>query len=260
MPQFVWSKNHAYHHKTNGNWELYKGPLSIATLEEYQSMSDKQKKRYRLFRHPLLFVGIGGLLYVLINPRVNWLLGLFHVFKDALRSPASAFQILKKMESKKWRDLKEFKHMTYNNLTLITLWFFMIQGLGGLEFFSLYVISLGLSGGLGILFFTVQHNFENSYASDSKNVNYYLAALKGTSYLKLPKILNWFTADIGYHHIHHLSALIPNYQLRPCHLALKQHFTEVPTLTLKDIPRSLEYILWDQAQQKLTSIVDTRQT
>lgn len=259
MPQYVWSKHHAYHHTTNGNWEKYKGPLSVISTEEYAKLSDRQKTFYRVFRHPLSFVTLGGFIYVLFNPRFNWIVGLIGLVGKIIStaftvSLAEAYKVAKTCPSKKWKTPKEFRHMTYNNLLLLTLWYFMIQWLGALNFFTVYVLTLTLSGGLGILFFTVQHNFEHSYASDTERVNYFKAALAGTSYLKLPKLLNWFTADIAYHHIHHLSTAIPNYNLAACHKALESHFTDVKRISIKDIPHSVQFILWDRDKEVLVSV------
>jgi fatty acid desaturase len=77
------------------------------------------------------------------------------------------------------------------------------------HFFSIYVLSVSIARGAGIVLFTVQHNFKHAYASDSKLWDRDTGAIEGTSYLVLPRWLNWFTVDIGYHHIHHLSASRP---------------------------------------------------
>lgn len=259
MPQYVWSKHHAYHHKTNGDWEKYQGPLSVITTQEFAKLSPKQKKLYRLVRHPVLFVPIGGFLYVLFNPRFNWFVGLMKLSVDVLKNFLlgnfqKANQLLKNVPSKKWKTPKEFRHQSYNNITLLTVWFFMIQALGAAEFFSVYVLTLTLSGGFGILFFTVQHNFEGAYASDTARTDYDRAALEGTSYLKLPGWLNWFSADIAYHHIHHLSSTVPNYNLVQCHRDFKDHFQKVRRISIKEIPHSLNYLLWDPELEKLVSI------
>lgn len=253
MPQYVWSKHHAYHHRTNGDWEKYRGPLSIITSEEYAQLSDRKKLYYRLFRNPWIFVFIGGFLYVLFNPRFNWMVGILKLAKDVVvtffTSPTKALQMIKECPSKKWKSPKEFRHMTYNNVTLLAIWYFMIQAIGGYNFFILYATSLSLAGGLGILFFTVQHNFENSYAADTASVDPMRAALEGTSFLRLPWILNWFTADIGYHHIHHISTAIPNYQLAACHRALEKNFAGVKQIHVREIPHSLKYMLWDREKK-----------
>ncbi len=258
MPQFVWSKHHAYHHATNGDWEKYGGPLSIVTSTHYHSLSVFQRWQYRLLRHPLSFVFIGGFLYVLFNPRFNWLMGIvklaYQVLITFFRSPARAVELLKTVPSKKWKSPKEFYHMTYNNVVLLAGWYLMSLWIGAYNFFVVYVMALSLAGGIGILFFTVQHNFENSYAVGTAEANSLRAALEGTSYLKLPILLNWFTADIGYHHIHHLSTAIPNYRLVACHNALKAEFAHVKRIRMSEISHNLKYLLWDTEKKTIVAL------
>ncbi len=259
MPQFVWSKSHSYHHSTNGDWEKFRGALNILTKTEYAQLTPGQQRKYRFIRHPLTLLFLGGFFYVFFNPRFNWLVGIIKFSKDLLYSAIfgsveETKKLLKDCPSKKWKSAKEFRHMTYNNLTLLTIWYFMIQAIGTYNFFIVYTAALSLAGGLGIIFFTAQHNFENSYAEDTVHADYTRAALEGTSYLKLPGILNWFTADIGYHHIHHLSTAVPNYRLAACHYALEQHFVEVKRIQWREIHYSIKHLLWDTETKKIVLI------
>ena len=97
--------------------------------------------------------------------------------------------------------------MLWNNLAMIGAWTAMAWLVGPMLFLACAVASLSLAGGVGILLFTVQHNFEHSYASRNQDWDYLAAVLAGTSFLELPRWLNWFTANIAYHHIHHLSKM-----------------------------------------------------
>jgi omega-6 fatty acid desaturase (delta-12 desaturase) len=256
MPQYVWSKHHAYHHTTNGDWEKYKGPLNVKTKKEFQAMSGAQQRKYRAARHPLFLLTVGGFYYVLFNPRFTWMMGTLSVFKNiffSLFNPkVKTLKVLTEWKAKYWKTPKEYRHMTYNNLTLLPIWYFMCQAIGTGNFFLFYATTLTLTGGLGILFFTVQHNFENSLANDTARADYFKAAIEGTSYLKLPAFLNWFTADIAYHHVHHLSTSVPNYNLKACHNQLKDKFTNVKRVSLKEIPDALNYMLWDTDNQVIT--------
>jgi omega-6 fatty acid desaturase (delta-12 desaturase) len=110
-----------------------------------------------------------------------------------------------------------------------------------------------LAGSVGILLFTIQHNFEDSYATDTARVCHYKAALEGTSMLVLPRILNWFTADIAYHHLHHLSVAIPNYQLAACHHKYESLFTDIKRFGVGDLLGTFEYQLWDVEEQKVVA-------
>ncbi len=258
MPQFVWSKSHAYHHATNGDWEKFRGALNIKTKAEYEKLNPSQKRQYRMLRHPLTLIFLGGFFYVLFNPRFNWLVGIVQLagkvlFTALFRSPTQAKKMLLECQSKKWKSPKEFRHMTYNNVTLLPIWYFMCQAIGTYNFFIVYASSLSLAGGLGIIFFTAQHNFEDSYAEDTLHADYYRAAIEGTSYLKLPALLNWFTADIGYHHIHHLSTMVPNYRLAACHKALEKHFVGVKRIRWNEIPHSIKHLLWDTEKKKIVT-------
>lgn len=255
MPQFVWSKNHAYHHNTNGDWVKYAGVFNIISTERYAQLSDKEQKRYWLFRQPLILIP-AGFFYVIFNPRFNWLAGnlimLAKIAKPLLTFKFSeAAAVAKNWDCKYWKGKKDYWHMTYNNLALLSLWFVMSHAMGAADFFLLYITSTALAGSVGILIFTTQHNFEGSYASDTARVNPYQAALEGTSILVLPKIFNWFTADIAYHHLHHLSVAIPNYGLAACHNKYEDLFKDVKRIYLRDLLTTFDYQLWDTEQQKI---------
>jgi omega-6 fatty acid desaturase (delta-12 desaturase) len=113
---------------------------------------------------------------------------------------------------------------------------------------------VSLAGGAGIALFTVQHNFEHAYATDSKRWDYDAGALEGTSFLVLPGWLNWFTVNIAYHHIHHLSAKIPNYCLVKCHNENEHLFSDVRRVRLSGIHKALQCILWDTSAQRIISV------
>ncbi len=257
MPQFVWSKNHNYHHNTNGDWVKYGGVFNILSTDQYAQLSEKEQRRYWLFRQPLILIP-AGFFYVLFNPRFNWLAGNLTMLLKVLRSLlklnlSEAADVVRKWETKYWKGKEDYLHMTYNNLVLLSIWFIMSRAIGAGDFFLLYVISTSLAGSVGILLFTIQHNFEDSYATDTARVNHYRAALEGTSMLVLPKVLNWFTADIAYHHIHHLSTAIPNYRLAACHKEFESLFANVKKVHLRDLLSTFKYQLWDPKQQKVVA-------
>jgi len=257
MPQYVWSKNHSYHHSTNGDWDRYGGVFNIITTDEYARLSEGQKKSYWRFRQPLILIP-AGFFYVLFFPRINWMLGHFVMAFRILRPLvglhfAKSLEVARKWETPYWKTKKDYVHMSYNNLALVAIWVLMSAWMGALPFFLLYVASTSLSGSMGILAFTIQHNFENSYASDAKRVNACQAALEGTSILVLPKVLNWFTADIAYHHLHHLSVAIPNYHLAACHDAHRELFEGVTRVYLSDVMSTFDYQLWDPKLEKIVS-------
>lgn len=258
MPQYVWSQHHNYHHSTNGNWEKYRGPLNILSVEEFSQLSPGKQKKYRIGRS-ILLAPLGAFMYFIFNPRFNWLLGsllfIINSVKKKIQSPTDSFKtIFSTQESRYWKTNKEYLHMTLNNIVLISIWIMASMYFGAATFFTIYIISLSLAGAAGLIIFTLQHNFENAYAADTAHWDYYQGALEGTSFFTFPKIINWFGADIAFHHIHHLSAGIPNYNLAPAHKEYAHLFDEVKRIRLRDVFKEFKFILWDAEQQKIISI------
>jgi len=258
IPQYVWSKHHAYHHSTNGNWNKYRGPLAVLSTEEYSKLSPKRQRSYKNSRN-ILLAPFGGFMYFIFNPRFTWIKGsidfvVYFIMAKLKSKTIPTKEIVDEFKTNYWATWKEYWHMTANNLVLITSWVLAGWYFGWVEFFSVYVIAISLSGALGIILFTIQHNFEGSYATGDKNWDYYTACLAGTSYLDLPNILHWFTADIGYHHVHHLSARIPNYRLVECHTEYAHLFKTVKRIKLSNVVEAFRYILWDNINEKIISV------
>jgi acyl-lipid omega-6 desaturase (Delta-12 desaturase) len=249
MPQYVWSQHHAFHHSTNGNWAKYRGPFVVDTADEYAAMSEKQRRRYRLLRR-IQLLPLHAFVYVLVMPRYTWLMGSLSLLWHLARGRKSEFK------TRYWSTRREYWHMTGNNLVLLGLWLAMSLAIGPALFFAVYIASISLASAVGIIVFTVQHNFKGSYASGDQGWDYHDAAIHGTSFLVLPAWLNWFTANIAYHHIHHLSATIPNYRLAECHAEYQHLFVDVPRIRLSEIPQALEYILWDTRARRIVSVAE----
>ncbi len=263
MPQYVWSRHHSYHHTHNGNWEKYRGLYTTLSVDEYAAKSTVQQWLYRQ-KCSIAFAPFAGLIYVIINPRFNWLKGsiafVSHIVKRKVAQPHLSMKAhAASFETRYWRSNKEYWHMFWNNVVLLSIWLVMCWTIGTARFFLIYLSSAALAGGAGVVLFTVQHNFRHSYASDSRHWDYDAGAIEGTSFLILPRWLNWFTANIAYHHIHHISAKIPNYRLIKCHKENQHLFSDVTRLRLSDIPRALKYILWDRRSQQIISIREYRQ-
>jgi acyl-lipid omega-6 desaturase (Delta-12 desaturase) len=263
MPQYVWSQHHSYHHAHNGNWEKYRGPYTTLSVDEYAALNGTQQRMYR-GKCSMGAAPIAGFIYLIANPRLNWLKGSIgfacHVLKGKLAQPHLSFKAhAASFQTSYWKSAREYRHMSGNNLVLLCAWGAMCWVFGAGLFSAVYILSLSLAGGAGIILFTVQHNFEHSYASDTKHWSYTTGAMRGTSYLVLPRWLNWFTANIGYHHIHHLSSHIPNYCLVRCHNEQQQFFTDVTRLKLSQVHASLKCILWDTRAQQIISVAEYRQ-
>jgi omega-6 fatty acid desaturase (delta-12 desaturase) len=146
--------------------------------------------------------------------------------------------------------------MTANNLVLLAAWAVMVWAVGAGTFALVYGLSMALAGGGAIVLFTVQHNFEHSYASDTEGWDHDEAALHGTSVLVLPAWLNWFSADIAFHHVHHLSSRIPNYHLARCHAEHEALFAGVTRVPLSGFPGALKYLLWDRGSRRLVTVAE----
>ena len=254
LPQQVWAENHRYHHVTNGNWARYRGPLNVASVAEYLAMNAGDRRRYR-FTRDILLAPVAGGLYFLVNPRVNWLRASFHLLRRRI-ARLSGEEIQSDASPRYCASMAHYRYMLWNNVLLLAACGGMAWAVGAWPFLACYVVSGSLAGGYGIVLFTVQHNFEHSYASADKGWDRDEAALRGTSFLVLPRWLNWITADAAYHHVHHLCASVPNYRLAACHKAHEQFFSGVRRVGLFEIPAALKHVLWDMKARRLVSVAE----
>ncbi len=260
MPQHVWSQHHQFHHAHNGNWQRYRGPLNIVQVSEYAAMSSAQQRRYRQARS-IWLAPLAGFLYAVLNPRRTWLKGcaglLRHLWSQRrLQSGMPLGQRIAAFSTPCWSSPQEFEHMSWNNAALLLLWGLAAWLMGPWLFAGFYIVAASLAAGAGLVLFSVQHNFEQSHASGDEGWDYTRAAMEGTSFLCLPPWLNWITANIGYHHIHHLSARIPCYRLAECHDANAKQFSGVRRIRLAQVPAALKYILWDKTAQRIVSVAE----
>lgn len=263
MPQYVWSQHHSYHHAHNGNWEKYRGPYTTLSVDEYEALSAARQRLYRQ-KCSVAIAPLVGFIYLIFNPRFNWMRGtiglVFHVVAQSVtRREVSLREHVASYRSRYWKDAREYWHMFWNNVVLLSTWALMCWVCGNALFFSVYLLSVSVAGGIGIVLFTVQHNFEHSYASDSQGWDYDTGAIEGTSFLVLPGWLNWFTVSIGYHHIHHISAKIPNYHLARCHNEYRDLFADVARVKLSEVCHALTCILWDARARRIISMAEYRQ-
>ncbi len=264
IPQYPWSRGHAYHHKTNGDWEKYRGPVALVSTEEFSKLSPAAQKRYELLRHPLMLFP-GGFFYLAIKPRLALIAGLYgfigHLLNCIQEDPSMDIKkIIYSYKSKNWYTTGEFFDLLFNNICVVSSWIYLGYLLGFGFFLSIYSITLTFAAAIFICVFFVQHNFEGSYAHKTEGWDYTLGALKGSSYLELPTVLKWFSADIGYHNIHHLSERIPNYNLEACHNKNIHLLTDSKKLKMADIPDCFQFILWDPSANCPVSIASFHQS
>jgi acyl-lipid omega-6 desaturase (Delta-12 desaturase) len=263
IPQYPWSRGHAYHHKTNGDWERYRGPTGLASTEEFARLNPLNQKLYELRMHPLMSIP-GGFFYLAIKPRLALVMGIYglisHFFVCWKQDSSMGWsEIFSSYRSRNWYTTAEFWDLLFNNILVICGWTIFSHILGAGFFLSIYSITLTFSAAIFLFVFFVQHIFEGAYAHKTAGWDYLTGAIEGSSYLEFPPILKWFSADIGYHNIHHLSERIPNYNLEACHNENIHLLSQVKTLRIGDVLDCSKFILWDSGSNSLISIESFRQ-
>jgi acyl-lipid omega-6 desaturase (Delta-12 desaturase) len=258
IPQYPWSRDHAYHHKTNGNWERYRGVADFLSTEEFAKLNAKDRQNYQFLRQPIMAIP-GGFFYLAIAPRLALIIGIYefsrHLFTCLQQDPGLGWSgIISTHKSKHWQSATEFWDLLLNNICVISSWMILSNLLGAGFFLSIYSLVLTFSAVIFISVFFVQHIFEDSYAHKTVSWDYLKGAIEGSSYLELHPLLKWFTADIGYHNIHHLSERIPNYHLEACHNRNIHLLSNVKTLRVGDMLDCAKFILWDAESNSLVSI------
>lgn len=225
-----WRHNHAVHHGTAGDLDRRgTGDVQTLTVEEYLSRSWKQRLGYRLFRNPLVMFGVGPIWSLMIGPRI---------WSNSMRP-------------------RQRRSVIATNLALAVL-IGAITWLVGIQAWLLVQMPTAvLAGTLGVFMFYVQHQFEDVYWESSASWDYADAALRGSSYLKLPKLFQFFSGNIGLHHVHHLSAKIPNYNLQRAHDE-NPIFHDVPVLSVGDGLRSIRLKVIDPTSGRLLTWNEVR--
>src|SRR5688572_16227163 len=225
-PYHQWRRNHAIHHAHSsdldrrGSWDL---PLTL-TVKEYLQLPRWRQFLYRLYRHPLILIGVAPLLLFAVAQR--------------FASPSSG--------------KRERFGVFLTNLALLALALTLIWLFGWKAYLLVQLPILFLAATIGVWLFYIQHQFEDTYWEGNGQWDYVRAAMQGSSYYKLPKLLQWFTGNIGLHHIHHLSPRVPNYALQQCHDE-NPVFQQVSIITFWMSLKALSLRLWDEEQQKLVS-------
>lgn len=226
-----WKHNHQVHHATSGDLDRRGvGDLPTLTVPEYHALPLKGRIGYRLFRNPLVMFGLGWIWALVIQPRI--------VSRDA-RS---------RIKRSVW----------LTNVAVVAYVAAWIGLVGWQDYLLVTLPVVFLAGSAGVWLFYVQHQFEDAYWEAGDDWSYADAALRGSSYLKLPKVLQFFTGNIGLHHVHHLSAAIPNYRLQRAHDE-NEVFQSVPVLTFWDGMRATRLKLWDPEQRRLVTWAEAKQ-
>jgi omega-6 fatty acid desaturase (delta-12 desaturase) len=222
-PYYQWRWEHSLHHATSGDLDRRgTGDIWTLTVQEYLEASRWKRFAYRLARNPFVLFVVAPLFLFVIQQRLPFP-------KGGLRERYSVYM---------------------TNFALIvwctSLWWVF----GWKAYLLLQITVMMVAGSAGVWLFYVQHQFEGVYWERREQWDYAQAALQGSSFYKLPRILQWFSGNIGFHHIHHLSPRIPNYLLEKCHKA-EPLFQTVKPVTLSTSLKSFAFRLWDEQRNKL---------
>ena len=232
-PYASWSRGHAVHHASAGNLDRRgRGDVDTWTVSEYLAASVPKKLIYRLLRNPVALVALGAPLNFIVLQRVPR--------GQTFRDPVSRRSIL------------------WLNLALLVVFGAACMGFGLFPVLGTYLPVIIIASWIGNWLFFVQHQFEGTHWERDEAWNFHAAALSGSSYFKLPPILQWFSGNIGLHHVHHLSSRVPNYRLQECVDAAPELNRFAKVITLRESLACWRLALWDERRRLLVSFREVR--
>lgn len=230
-PYDYWKRSHAAHHATSGNLDLRgKGDVPTLTVGEYLALSPLKKFGYRVFRNPVFMLGVG----VPIN------------FVLLQRLPLGGAL----------RDAEAIKSILGLNLMMLVAFGIAMAAFGVVPVLLVYLPVIGIASAIGGWLFFIQHQYETTYWERKEAWNFHDASAFGSSFCDLPPILNWFTGNIGLHHIHHLCSRIPNHRLKECQDAFPELASFTKTLTLRESLLCWNVALWDETTSTTVSFAE----
>lgn len=222
-PYDKWHSQHSGHHATTVNLDKRGiGDVWTMTVNEYKNSSKGKRFFYRAFRNPFIMFTVGPLFMIIVQNRF----------------------------SKKSLTPKERWNVYFTNIVLLLMAIGMSFLIGIKAFLIIQIPLIVISHVIGLWLFYIQHQFEDVSWDRADTWDYKTAAIQGSSFLKLPGILQWFTGNIGFHHVHHLSPRIPNYYLARCQYE-NDMFKDVKPITLISTFKALNLSLWDEANHQL---------
>lgn len=228
-PHGYWRRAHNVHHATSGDLDRRGiGDVNMLTVREYLALPRLKRLAYRAYRNPLTILGIGPIYLFVLK---------FRLPLDLLRRNAR-------------QRRQVFASVMLTNLAIAALLTGLGLWLGFVDMLLLQAPIVLLSSAAGVWLFYVQHQFDHAYWRRHEDWDFHDAAVEGSSFYDLPQPLRWLTADIGIHHIHHLSSRVPNYRLREC-LACLPELPGVTRLTLRDSLKCLRLALYDEETRRM---------
>ncbi len=230
VPYVYWRKTHAIHHATSGNLDQRSfGDIDTLSVREYLSLSKANRLRYRLYRHPLVMLIVGPV----------------YQFIFKYRFPTDT--------PKTWK--REWASVHYTNLALAVVIALLWWAVGIRTFLFIQLPITIIAGSVGVFLFYVQHQYDDTYWRYREKWDFYQAGMEGSSHMVLPKVLQWFSGNIGLHHIHHVCSQIPNYYLQRCYDENPELHT-ARQLRLWSAVKTLNKSLWDEDAARLIRFRD----
>ncbi len=228
IPYNYWARSHNFHHSHNGQLDHRDiGDIYTMTVAEYDALSNWKKMKYRFYRSPISMFIIGPFYYLMVPNR-------YPLNKQKMFKPV-------------------YKSIWLTNISIIVLLITLCLLLDPIRVITVYFTVLYLFMVIAIWFFYVQHQHEDGYKQWKENWTQMVSALKGSTYYKLPGIVNWFTGNIGVHHIHHLYPTIPNYYLVEV-IKKNPNFSKYSTvLTFWSSLKLMFNTLWDEKHERMIS-------
>jgi omega-6 fatty acid desaturase (delta-12 desaturase) len=234
FPYGYWRRTHAVHHATSGNLDHRElGDVKTYTVREYLAFSPTHRWLYSLYRHPLILLGLGPLYQFVLKHRFP-------------------FDI-------PWSWKREWASVLWTNAGIAAVFAVLAGTFGWRAIVLVHLPVVLVAGAVGVFLFFVQHQFEDTYWERDQSWDFYRAGVRGSSFFDLPPVFHWLTANIGYHHIHHLASLIPNYRLAQC-FRENPGLQQVTRLSLWQGVKCLRLKLWDEEARTLVGFDAVRRT
>jgi omega-6 fatty acid desaturase (delta-12 desaturase) len=232
FPYYYWRRTHAIHHATSGDLDRRElGDIVTLTVDEYLALSPWRRLGYRFYRNMFVMLVLGPFYQFVLKHRLP-----FDIPRD-------------------WR--REWASVMGTNVGIAVVLAIAWKTIGLGAFVAVQVPIVVLTGAIGVWLFYVQHQFEDTYWELHPEWDFHRAGIEGSSFLDMPRVLHWFTGNIGYHHVHHLSSRIPNYRLRQA-MEENPELQHVTRLTLLGSLPCARLKLWDEQGKRLVGFRELR--